>query len=45
VKSSGLFIEQAKEGKSLTLADPEMTRFVITKERAVELILKAADIS
>jgi len=40
-----LFIEQAKAGKPLTLTDPEMTRFVMTKERAVELILKAVDIS
>lgn len=40
-----LFIEQAKVGKPLTLTDPEMTRFVMTKERAVELILKAVDIS
>ncbi|HEW92381.1 MAG TPA: hypothetical protein ENF81_07545 [Thermotogaceae bacterium] len=30
-----------KAGRSLTLTDPEMTRFVRTKEKAVELILKA----
>jgi FlaA1/EpsC-like NDP-sugar epimerase len=40
-----LFIEQSKKGKPLTLTDPSMTRFVMTKERAVELILKAAEIS
>jgi FlaA1/EpsC-like NDP-sugar epimerase len=40
-----LFIEQSKKGKPLTLTDPLMTRFVMTKERAVELILKAAQIS
>ncbi len=40
-----LFIEQSKKGKPLTLTDPAMTRFVMTKERAVELILKSAQIS
>jgi len=37
-----LFVEQAKKKSPLTLTEPDMTRFVMTKERAVELILKAA---
>jgi len=40
-----LFIEQSRKGKPLTLTDPSMTRFVMSKERAVELILQAARIS
>lgn len=37
-----LFVTQAKRKAALTLTEPEMTRFVMSKERAVELILKAA---
>lgn len=37
-----LFVAQAKKRAALTLTEPEMTRFVMSKERAVELILKAA---
>ncbi len=37
-----LFVAQAKKMAALTLTEPEMTRFVMSKERAVELILKAA---
>ena len=32
-----LFIEQIKAGKSLTITDPEMTRFMMTLDHAVEL--------
>jgi UDP-N-acetylglucosamine 4,6-dehydratase len=36
-----LFIKQVNEGKALTITDPEMTRFIMSVSRAVELILKA----
>ena len=36
-----LFIEQIKEDKPLTLTDPEMTRFLMSLEDAVELVLFA----
>jgi UDP-N-acetylglucosamine 4,6-dehydratase len=36
-----LFIEQIKENKSLTLTDPNMTRFMMTLEDAVDLVLYA----
>ncbi len=36
-----LFIEQIKAGKPLTLTDPTMTRFVMSLEEAVELVLFA----
>lgn len=36
-----LFIDQIREGKPLTLTDGEMTRFVMTLEEAVELVLFA----
>jgi FlaA1/EpsC-like NDP-sugar epimerase len=39
-----LFMEQSKKKAPLTLTDPEMTRFVMSKEHAVELILKAAQV-
>jgi UDP-N-acetylglucosamine 4,6-dehydratase len=38
-----LFIEQIKAGKSLTLTDPNMTRFMMTLEDAVDLVLYAFD--
>ena len=37
-----LFVAQAIKKSPLTLTEPEMTRFVMSKERAVELIQKAA---
>jgi UDP-N-acetylglucosamine 4,6-dehydratase len=36
-----LFINQIKEGKPLTLTDPNMTRFMMTLEDAVKLVLYA----
>jgi UDP-N-acetylglucosamine 4,6-dehydratase/5-epimerase len=36
-----LFIRQLNEGKALTITDPEMTRFIMSVSRAVDLILKA----
>tara|TARA_B100001939_G_C16926723_1_gene611998 strand:+ start:707 stop:1720 length:1014 start_codon:yes stop_codon:yes gene_type:complete len=36
-----LFINQIKSGKPLTITDPEMTRFMMTLDNAVELVLYA----
>ena len=36
-----LFVEQIKVGKPLTITDPEMTRFMMTLDHAVELVLYA----
>ena len=36
-----LFISQIKEGKDLTVTEPSMTRFVMTLEEAVELVVFA----
>ena len=36
-----LFINQIKEGQDLTVTDPTMTRFVMTLEEAVDLVLFA----
>ncbi|WP_299626068.1 polysaccharide biosynthesis protein [uncultured Tenacibaculum sp.] len=36
-----LFVEQMKSGKDLTLTDPSMTRFMMTLEDAVDLVLFA----
>ncbi len=36
-----LFIEQLKDGKDLTVTDPYMTRFMMTLEDAVDLVLYA----
>lgn len=38
-----LFIKQIIEGKPLTITDPEMTRFMMSLEQAVELVLFAFD--
>ena len=36
-----LFINQIKEGKALTVTDPEMTRFLMSLEDSVDLVLYA----
>jgi UDP-N-acetylglucosamine 4,6-dehydratase/5-epimerase len=36
-----LFVEQARSGKPLTITDPAMTRFMMTLDDAVELVLYA----
>ncbi len=36
-----LFVDQIKNGKALTVTNPEMTRFMMTLENAVELVLFA----
>lgn len=36
-----LFVDQIKSGKALTITDPEMTRFMMTLEDAVDLVLFA----
>lgn len=36
-----LFIKQIKEGKELTLTDPSMTRFIMSLDEAVELVVFA----
>lgn len=36
-----LFIEQVRKGKDITITDPAMTRFMMTLDQAVELVLFA----
>lgn len=36
-----LFVEQVKAGKPLTITNPEMTRFIMSLEEAVELVIFA----
>ena len=36
-----LFLEQIKEGKDLTITNPDMTRFMMTLEDAVDLVIYA----
>lgn len=36
-----LFIKQIKEGKSLTITNPEMTRFMMSLENSVDLVMYA----
>lgn len=36
-----LFIQQIREGKELTLTEPEMTRFIMSLEEAVDLVIYA----
>ncbi|MCK5130023.1 MAG: polysaccharide biosynthesis protein [Clostridiales bacterium] len=36
-----IFVNQIKEGKDLTITDPNMTRFLMSLEEAVELVLYA----
>ncbi len=40
-----LFIKQIKNEKKVTLTDPEMTRFMISQEKAIDLVLKTAILS
>jgi len=40
-----LFIEQIKKGGPVTVTDSRMTRFIMSTERAIELILKATSIA
>ena len=34
-------MEQIKEGKPITITDPKMTRFIMTLDEAVDLVLYA----
>ncbi len=36
-----LFIDQIKQGKEITITDPDMTRFIMSLEEAVELVVYA----
>jgi UDP-N-acetylglucosamine 4,6-dehydratase len=36
-----LWIEQIKAGKPITITDPNMTRFIMTLDEAVDLVLFA----
>ncbi len=40
-----LFLEQIKSGGPVTITDPNMTRFVMSISRAVDLVLKAAQMA
>ncbi len=40
-----LFEKQIRNGGPVTLTDPDMVRFVMSMERAIELVLKAAEIA
>ncbi|MFA5392074.1 MAG: SDR family NAD(P)-dependent oxidoreductase [Candidatus Paceibacterota bacterium] len=40
-----LFIEQVKNKQPLTVTDPEMTRFILTTDQAIELIMLALNSS
>ena len=38
-----LFVDQMKKGKSITITDPQMTRFMMTLDDAVDLVIYAYD--
>ncbi|MBU0532283.1 polysaccharide biosynthesis protein [Candidatus Micrarchaeota archaeon] len=40
-----LFINQIKKGGPVTITDPQMTRFIMSSDRAIGLILKAASLA
>jgi UDP-glucose 4-epimerase len=39
-----LFISQVKEGKSITITDPNMTRFLMSLDESVDLVLRAFEL-
>lgn len=39
-----LFINQIKQGKAVTITDPEMTRFIMSISQAVQLVFKSASL-
>lgn len=40
-----IFINQILAGEDITLTDPEMSRFVMTSEEAVKLVIQSADLA
>ncbi|MEM3658654.1 MAG: UDP-N-acetylglucosamine 4,6-dehydratase family protein, partial [Candidatus Hadarchaeum sp.] len=40
-----VFMEQIKRGGPITITDPRMTRFIITMQRAIELVFRAAEMT
>ena len=43
IRDSPLFIEQIRAGRPITITDPAMTRFMMTLDDAVDLVLYAFD--
>lgn len=40
-----IFTEQIKQGRNLTVTDKQMTRFIMSIEQAVSLVIRAADLA